>query len=108
MLYICKLVDMRYTWSGRHVELEWEGTRRLFRVSRGVGVSAKRKQSAQDTLDGKMNGLSLSGAASNSTIWVVGWDCDVELADETHKPKGQDVVSLFSINLPHTFAKELP
>jgi hypothetical protein len=91
---------MRYTWPGRHIELEWEGTQRLFRVSSAVGVSAKRKQSPQDTLDKKMNGLSLSGTTNNSTIWVVGWDCDIQLADDTHKPKGQDVVSLLAIIYP--------
>jgi len=42
-----------------------------------------------------MNGLSLSGSTSKSTVWVVGWDCDIQLADDTHKFKGQDIVSLF-------------
>jgi hypothetical protein len=86
---------MRYTWSGRHIELEWEGTRRLFRVSRALAVSAKRRQSQQGTLDNKMNGLSLSGTTSDSTIWVVGWDCDIQLVADTHNPKGWDLVRLF-------------
>jgi hypothetical protein len=95
-LYIRKLVEMRYTYSGRHIEFEWEGTRRQFRVSRAVAVSEPRKKSRQDTLEKKMNGLSLSGTTDDSIICVVGWDCVIQIVDNSIPPKGRDKVSLFS------------
>ncbi|CAG8617993.1 3966_t:CDS:2, partial [Acaulospora colombiana] len=75
-------VNMKYVWKGRAVYLKWEGRSRTFLVTRG---KARNKN-----LEGHLQTLSLSNSAmmEGEPVWVIGWDCIIEILPASQIPEG--------------------
>ncbi|KIM26415.1 hypothetical protein M408DRAFT_72773 [Serendipita vermifera MAFF 305830] len=85
------LVETRYICIGREVQLQWEGTQRTFRIVDARTKAKSSKTPSRDTLENMMNGLALSKASSHEGgIWVVGWNCDIQLVAGKPQPGERD------------------
>jgi hypothetical protein len=70
---ILKVVEMRYIWEGQAVKLNWEGISRTFLIRQG--------KAKLGNLEDRLQAMSLSNPVVPNSVWVVGWDCTIELFD---------------------------